>query len=91
MAKFVALHNLMPHMPAEDAAKLVYNCLIAGKAPSQWLKYWWSDDTGKMVCLWEATDAATVWEILRIAGVPTSDVFEVEEGDPELFRQGLEQ
>ena len=90
MALFAAVHNLKPHMSLEDAAKLVYGCLVAAEAPNRWLKYWWSDDTGKMLCLWDAQDAATVWGILRRAGVPTNDVFAVEEGDPELFRQGME-
>jgi hypothetical protein len=90
MSLYLAEHNLTAHMPAEDAARFVYNCLVAEKAPNRWLKYWWSDDSGKMICLWEAQDIATVWDILRCAGIPTRDVFQVEEGDPDLFRQGLE-
>ena len=89
MALYMALHQIKPHMSADEAARLVYGVIQRLSGSTQWLKYWICDDEGKMICLWSAENADAVWEIVRGAGVPTSDVFAVEEGDPSLFMQGL--
>jgi hypothetical protein len=90
MPTYIAVHQVKAHMSLDEAAQLVYSCIQHLTKDSQWLRYWYSDDEGKMICLWSAPDAKSVWSILRAAGVPTSDVFQVEEGDPALFLTGLD-
>jgi hypothetical protein len=90
MALYVALHSVTPHMSADEAARLVYGVIQRLSGSTQWLRYWISDDEGKMICLWSADSKDAVWAIVRSAGVPTSDVFAVEEGDPSLFMHGLD-
>jgi len=86
---FIALHQLTPHMPVADAAQIVLRVLEHEKHVIQWVRYWWSDDTGRLVCLWQAPTAEAVWDTLRRASVPTDAVYQVEEGDPGLLRAGL--
>jgi len=90
MATYLAVHQVKPHMTPLEASQLVYATITCLHKDTQWLKYWYSDDEGKMICLWSSPDEASVWAILKKAGVPTSDVFQVDEGDPSLFMQGLE-
>jgi Nickel responsive protein SCO4226-like len=90
MPTYIAVHQVKPHMSPEEAAKIVYATIKLLTKETQWLRYWISDDQGKMICLWSAPDCASVWNIVRSAGVPTSDVFEVEEGDPTFFLTGLD-
>ena len=89
MALFIALHQVTPHMAVADAAQIVYRVLKHEKRDTQWQRYWWSDETGKLFCLWEAPTAEAVWDTLRSASVPTDAVYQVEEGDPGLLRAGL--
>ena len=91
MATLMAVHQVEPHMRLEVAATLIYGVISRLSPGTQWLKYWLSDDTGQMFCLWSAPNAEAVWDILRKAAVPTSTVVEVEEGDPSLLMQGLDQ
>jgi hypothetical protein len=88
MAKYLAMHQVTPHMSIDDASVLILGVIQRLTPDIQWLRYWYCDDNGKMVCLWSAQSAAAVWAIVRAAGVPTSDVFEVEEGDPALLQMG---
>ena len=90
MGTYIAVHHVKAHMSPEEAAQLVYATIKHLTKDTQWLRYWISDDEGKMICLWSAPDSASVWALLREAGVPTSDVFQVEEGDPTLFLTGLD-
>ncbi len=85
MSLFLAVHRITPHVSPDEAARLVYGVISHLRPDTQWLKYWLCDDEGKMICLWSASGADAV----RAAGVPTSDVFCVEEGDPTLLMQGL--
>ncbi len=89
MAMFIALHQMTPHMDVGEAAQMSYRALKHEKPDIRWLRYWWSDDTGRMVCLWEAANGEAVWDILHKASIPTDVVFQVEEGDPALLRMGL--
>jgi len=89
MPLFMAMHQVTPHMSPDEAARLVYGVISRLHDDTRWLRYWLDDDDGKMICLWSAPDAAAVWQIVRGAGVPTSEVFAVDEGDPTLLMQGL--
>jgi hypothetical protein len=90
MSTFIAMHTITPHMPVEDAARLVYSVLTSMRPGMTWKRYWICDERGKMFCLWDAHDAEELWEVLNRAAMPTDSVCEVDEGDPELFRQGLD-
>jgi hypothetical protein len=90
MNTFIAIHQVTPHIDTDSAARMVYGVIKRLKPDTQWLRYWLSDDTGRMFCLWSAPNADAVWEIVRAAGVPTESVYQVEEGDPSLLMQGLD-
>jgi hypothetical protein len=90
MAIFMALHQVQPHMSADEVARLIYAVISRESAEVVWQKYWLSDETGRLVCLWTAPDTDSLWKLLRSADVPTSEVFPVDEGDPSLLRIGLE-
>jgi hypothetical protein len=89
MATYVAVHTLTPHLPLEEAARFVYAVLTNVQPGTAWKRYWISDESGVMFCLWEADNERLVADVLARAGIPTDAIYAVDEGDPELFRQGL--
>jgi hypothetical protein len=89
MGTYIALHTLTPHMPIEEAARFVYSVLTNAQPGMTWKRYWISDERGIMFCLWEAPNQQLVADVLAKAAIPTDIIYEVEEGDPDLFRQGL--
>ncbi len=90
MPMYMATHPTKPHMDPTEAAQMVYAVFTSMKLNTHWLRYWLSDGEGRMFCLWDAPSAEAVWDVLRAARIPTDGVFEVDEGDPALLRQGLE-
>lgn len=74
MARFIVIHNSPPKATQDqliDGAKQV----AAAQAPgAEWLNSWWVPDMDKLICEWEAPEAAAI----RASLEPVKDLFPIE-------------
>ena len=82
MALFIDVHNHIPGLTKDAVAGAHQKDLeVQGKHDVKYLKYWFNEGTGQVVCLIEAPDKEAAIAVHREAhGLVADQLIEVQEG-----------
>ena len=80
MAKFLIIHPVGSDMTLEAGEPIARAIKANATADAYWRRTWYAPETGALYCLWDATDAEAVRQVIAKAtpDFPTEGPYKVE-------------
>ena len=80
MAKFLVIHPVGGEMTLEAGAPIAQSIKAHLTADAYWRRSWYAPEAGAIYCMWDATDAEAILQVLAKAApdLPTEGSYQIE-------------